>query len=60
MSNWNEAVCSHPDERVAQPEREPLTPLERMLIRFYRELDEAEQVFMRQAVEGLALRKRQL
>lgn len=59
MSDGNEAVCSQPGERVAQPDREPLTPAERMLIRFYRQLDDSQQTFMRQAIEAVAMRKRQ-
>ncbi|WP_168175675.1 hypothetical protein [Pseudomonas sp. PA15(2017)] len=57
MNDGIEAVGSQPVVEVAQPDREPLTPLERMLIRFYRELDEGDQVFVRRAVESLALRK---
>ncbi|SDI36301.1 hypothetical protein SAMN05216588_115103 [Pseudomonas flavescens] len=58
MSDGNEAVCSQPGERVAQPDREPLTLLERRLIRFYRDLDERQQAFVREAVESLALLKK--
>ncbi len=57
MSNWSEAVCSQPEVEVAQPDREPLTPLERMLIRFYRDLDKDDQAYILRAVESLALLK---
>ncbi len=42
---------------VAQLDREPLTPAEQMLLRFYRQLDESQQAFMRQAIEAVATLK---
>lgn len=53
-----EAVASQPAERVVQPQREWITPEERLLLRFYRELDEREQAFMRLAIEAMALKRR--
>ncbi len=50
------AVGEQLAERVAQPEREYLTPEERLLVRFYRRLDQGEQAFMRRAIEALATR----
>lgn len=49
-----EAVGGQPAERVAQPLRECVTPEERMLLRFYRQLGEAEQLFMLRAMEAMA------
>lgn len=51
-----EAVGSQPAERVAQPQRECVTPEERLLLRFYRQLDAPEQAFMRRALEAMVLR----
>lgn len=51
-----EAVGEQLAERVAQPERECLTPEERLLLRFYRQLDAGEQAFMRRAIEAVATR----
>ena len=50
------AVGEQLAERVAQPERECLTPEERLLLRFYRLLDAGEQAFMRLAIEAMATR----
>lgn len=50
------AVGEQLAERVAQPERECLTPEERLLLRFYRQLDAGEQAFMRLAIEAMATR----
>ncbi|MDR8014092.1 hypothetical protein [Ectopseudomonas guguanensis] len=52
----NAAVGEQLAERVAQPEREWVTPEERLLLRFYRQLDQGEQEFMRRAIEALATR----
>lgn len=52
-----EAVGDQPVERVAQPLREWVTPEERLLLRFYRQLGEAEQAFMRRAIEAMVLRE---
>ncbi len=57
MNDGKGTVGSQPGCEVAQPDREPLTPAERMLIRFYRQLDEGEQAFMRRAMEAMATRK---
>lgn len=51
-----EAVGEQLAERVAQPAREWVTPEERLLLRFYRQLDAGEQAFMRRAIEALAAR----
>lgn len=53
----NAAVGEQLAERVAQPEREWVTPEERLLLRFYRQLDQGEQAFMRRAIEALATRR---
>lgn len=50
------AVGEQLAERVAQPARECLTPEERLLLRFYRQLDAGEQAFMRRAIEAVATR----
>lgn len=50
------AVREQLAERVVQPEREWVTPEERLLLRFYRQLDQGEQAFMRRAIEALATR----
>lgn len=52
-----EAVGDQPAERVAQPMMEWVTPEERLLLRFYRQLDKAEQDFMRRAIEGMVPRE---
>lgn len=57
MNDGLEAAGSQPGFKVAQPDAEPLTPIERMLIRYYRQLDEGEQAFMRRAIEAVALSK---
>lgn len=51
-----EAVGEQLAERVAQPARKWVTPEERLLLRFYRQLDQGEQAFMRRAIEALAMR----
>ena len=51
-----EAVGSQPAERVAQPQREYVTPEERLILRFYRQLDASDQAFMRRALEAMVLR----
>ena len=56
-SDVNAAVGEQLAERVAQPEREWVTPEERLLLRFYRQLDQGEQAFMRRAIEALATRR---
>lgn len=51
-----EAAAGQPVERVAQSLQEWVTLEERLLLRFYRQLNEADQVFMRRAVEAIARR----
>ena len=55
-SDVNAAVGEQLAERVAQPEREWVTPEERLLLRFYRQLDAGEQAYMRRAIEAVATR----
>lgn len=57
MNDGKRTVGSQPGCEVAQFDKEPLTPTERMLIRFYRQLDEGEQAFMRRAIEAMAAHK---
>lgn len=57
MKDGLEAAGSQLRGMVTQPDVEPLTPAERMLIRYYRQLDEGEQAFMRCAIEAMATRK---
>jgi hypothetical protein len=52
----NAAVGEQLVEQVAQPEREWVTPEERLLLRFYRQLDAGDQAFMRRAIEAMAPR----
>lgn len=51
-----EAVGDQPAERVALPQMEWVTPEERLLLRFYRQLEDAEQAFMRRAIEAMVCR----
>jgi hypothetical protein len=51
-----EAVGSQPAERVAQPQMECVTPEERLMLRFYRQLNAQDQAFMRRALEAMVLR----
>lgn len=57
MNDGKGAEGRQPDCEVAQTDREPLTPGERILLRFYRQLDESQQAFMRQAIEAVATHK---
>jgi len=57
MNDGKGAEGRQPGYEVAQPDMEALTPTERMLIRFYRQLDEGEQAFMRRAIEAMAVHK---
>lgn len=52
----SEAVGGQPADRVAQPLMECVTAEERLILKFYRQLGEAEQMFMRRAIEGMAAR----
>ncbi len=51
-----EAVDSHSVESGAQPLLESLAPRERMILRFYRQLGEAERVLMMRMLEALTTR----
>lgn len=51
------AVGVQPAEQVAQPERDWVTPEERLLLRSYRQLDQGEQAFMRRAIEAMVTRR---
>ncbi len=51
-----EAVGDQPGGKVAQPMMEWVTLEERLLLRFYRQLTEIDQVFMLRAIEAVALR----
>ena len=55
-SEVREAVVSQPEDLVAQPQMEPVTPEERLILRYYRQLDVADQVFIRRALEAAAWR----
>lgn len=52
-----EAVGDQPAERDAQPLQEWVTPEERLLLRFYRQLNDGERAFMRRAIEAMATRR---
>ncbi|OGQ55750.1 MAG: hypothetical protein A3J24_02120 [Deltaproteobacteria bacterium RIFCSPLOWO2_02_FULL_53_8] len=56
MTEVHEADGSRLAELVAQPQMECVTATERLLLRFYRQLDEADQVFMRRAIEAMTAR----
>jgi len=60
MNDGKGAEGRQPGCEVAQPNREPLTPSERLLLRFYKQLDEGEQAFIRRAIEAVATRKERL
>lgn len=49
-----EAVGDQPGGQVAQPMMECVTPEERLLLRFYRQLSEPDRLFMRRAIEAIA------
>jgi hypothetical protein len=48
-----EAVGDQPGGRVAQPMMECVTPEERLLLRFYRQLSEPDRLFMQRAIEAM-------
>ncbi|SFT49312.1 hypothetical protein SAMN05216264_101604 [Pseudomonas marincola] len=54
MMDALEAAGIQPKDSVAQPKMESLTATERLLLRFYRELQQQDQQVIRQAVEALA------
>lgn len=54
-SDVREAAASQPEDQGVQP-LEWVTPEERLLLRFYRQLDAGEQAFMRRAIEAMATR----
>lgn len=58
MNDGKGAEGRQPGCEVAQLDQEPLTPTERMLIRFYRQLGEGEQAFMRRAIEAVATKSK--
>ncbi len=51
-----EAVDSHSVDSGAQPQLESMTPRELMIIRFYRQLGEAERLLMMRMLEALTMR----
>lgn len=51
-----EAVDSHSVDLGAQPQLESLTPRECMILRFYRQLGEAERLMMMRMLEALTTR----
>ncbi|WP_252275214.1 hypothetical protein [Pseudomonas subflava] len=55
MTDFREADSRQPAEPVDQPLMEPVTAKERLLLKFYRKLDEKEQDFMRRAIEAMAM-----
>lgn len=55
-SDVREAAAGQPEDQGMQPLKEWVTPEERLLLRFYRQLDQGEQAFMRRAVEAVAMR----
>lgn len=58
-SDVREAAAGQPVDQGVQPLQEWVTPEERLLLRFYRQLDQGEQAFMRRAIEALVIRKEQ-
>lgn len=52
-----EAVDDQPGGRVTRLLMECVTPEERLLLRFYRQLGETEQGFMRRAIEAMVCRE---
>jgi hypothetical protein len=55
-SDVREAAAGQPKYQGVQPLQEWVTPEEGLLLRFYRQLDQGEQAFMRRAIEALATR----
>ncbi len=51
-----EAAAGQPEAKGAQPLQEWVTPEERLLLRFYRQLDQGEQAFIRRAIEAMVTR----
>jgi hypothetical protein len=49
-----EAVDNQPEGRVALPMMVSLTPEESLLLRFFRQLREPDQLFMLRAIEAMA------
>lgn len=52
-SDVREAAAGQPEDQGVQPLQEWVMPEERILLRFYRQLDEGDQAFIRRAVEAL-------
>lgn len=57
MKEVLEAAGTQPTDSVAQPKTEYLTATERLLLRFYRELRQQDQLVIRQAIEAMAGQK---
>lgn len=55
-SGVREAAAGQPEDQGVQPLQDWVAPEERLLLRFYRQLDQGEQAFMRRAIEALATR----
>lgn len=55
-SDVREAAAGQPEDQGVQPLQEWVTPEERLLLRFYRKLDQGEQAFMRRAIKAVAVR----
>lgn len=53
-SDVREAAAGQPEDQGMQPLKEWVTPEERLLLRFYRQLDKGEQASMLRAIEALA------
>lgn len=51
-SDVREAAAGQPEDQGVQPLKEWVT----LLLRFYRQLDQGEQAFMRRAIEVMAMR----
>jgi hypothetical protein len=55
-SGVQEAAAGQPEDQGVQPLQEWVTPEERLLLRFYRQLDQGEQAFVRRAIEAIVTR----
>lgn len=53
-----EAVADQPGGLVTQPMMEWVTPEERLLLRFYRQLSEPDRWFMNRAIEAIVTTER--
>lgn len=52
-----EAAAGQSVDQGMQPLQEWVTPEERLLLRFYRQLDQGEQTFMRRVIEAMVTRR---